>query len=74
MKFTERSNVKKFVTKSKKIDKDDELANRVYEAAKQPITSDEKREQRVSYILSAVGRSDDETRKEVEQVVKEVYG
>ena len=62
------------MNKPKKTVRDDELAKRVYEAAKQSLTSEEKREQRVSYILSAVGRSDDETRKEVEQVVKEVYG
>ena len=59
---------------SRKTIGDDELANRVYEAAKRSLSSEEKREQRISYILSAVGRSDDETRKEVEQIVKEIYG
>lgn len=57
-----------------KQNKDDELINRVYEAAKQPLSSIEKREQRISYVLSTVGKFDDETRKKVEKVVDEVYG
>lgn len=57
-----------------KQNKDDELINRVYEAAKQPLSSTEKREQRISYVLSTVGKFDDETRKKVEKVVDEVYG
>lgn len=59
---------------AKKQSKGDELANRVYEAAKQPLSSEEKREQRISYVLSTVGKFDDKTRKEVEKVVDEVYG
>lgn len=51
----------------------DELIRRVQEAANKPLTSEEKREQRISYVLSVVGRFDDETRKEVEQIVDEVY-
>ena len=59
---------------TKKQSKGDELINRVYEAAKQPLSSEEKREQRISYVLSTVGKFDDKTRKEVEKVVDEVYG
>lgn len=59
---------------TKKQNKDDELINRVCEAAKQPLSSIEKREQRISYVLSTVGKFDDETRKKVEKVVDEVYG
>ena len=62
------------MNKPKETVRDDELINRLYEAAKQSLTPEEKREQRISYILSAVGRSDDETRKKVEQVVNEVSG
>ncbi len=53
---------------------DDELINRVYESAKQQLTSEEKREQRISYVLSTVGKFDEQTRKEVERVVDEAYG
>ena len=53
---------------------DDELIRRMYKSAKQPRTPEEKREQRTSFVLSAVGRFDEKTRNEVEKVVDETYG
>ena len=52
----------------------DELLRRVKEAASRPMTSEEWRAQRVSFIISAVGRDDDSTRKEVEEYVNDRYG
>ena len=52
----------------------EDLFARLKEAASRQRTAEEKREQRVSYIMSAVGRSDDATRKEVESYLDERYG
>ena len=62
------------MNKSNKTAEKDDLTKKVYKAVKRPMSSEEKREQRISYVLSTVGKFDDETRKEVEQVVDEVYG
>lgn len=63
------------MTESKRKDaKHDDLINRVYESAKLPLSKEDRREQRISYVLSVVGKFDEQTRKEVEQIVDEVYG
>ena len=43
-------------------------------AAQRSMTPEEKRAQRISYILSVVGRDDDSTKKEVEDYIDERYG
>ena len=52
----------------------DELIARMKEAARRSMTPEEKRAQRISYILSVVGRDDDSTKKEVEDYIDERYG
>ncbi len=52
----------------------DELIKRMKEAAQRPMTPEEKRAQRISYILSVVGRDDESTKKEVEDYIDERYG
>lgn len=52
----------------------DELIARMKEAARRTMTPEEKRAQRISYILSVVGRDDDSTKKEVEDYIDERYG
>ena len=52
----------------------DELITRLKEAAQRPMTPEEKRAQRISYILSVVGRDDESTREEIENYIDERYG
>ncbi len=52
----------------------DELIKRMKEAAQRSMTPEEKRAQRISYILSVVGRDDESTKKEVEDHIDERYG
>lgn len=52
----------------------EELIRRMKESARRQMTSEEKQGQRVSFILSAVGRDDEDTRREVESYVNERYG
>ena len=52
----------------------DELIARMKKAARRSMTPEEKRAQRISYILSVVGRDDDSTKKEVEDYIDERYG
>ena len=52
----------------------DELIARMKKAAQRSMTPEEKRAQRISYILSVVGRDDDSTKKEVEDYIDERYG
>ncbi len=52
----------------------DELIKRMKEAAQRSMTPEEKRAQRISYILSVVGRDDESTKKEVEDYIDERYG
>ena len=52
----------------------DELIARMKEAARRSMTPEEKRAQRISYILSVVGRDDESTKKEVEDYIDERYG
>ena len=56
----------------KKPVENDELTKRLQQAAGRSMTPEEKREQRISYILSTVGRFDEKTRKEVEAAIDEV--
>ena len=55
-------------------EKKDDLIRRMEKAASRQMTSEERKAQRVSFIISAVGRDDDDTRKEVESYVNERYG
>ena len=55
----------------KKPAENDDLVERLRQAAQRPMSPEERREQRISYILSAVGRFDEKTRKEVEAVIDE---
>ncbi len=57
----------------KKQDELDELAKRLRESAKQERTSEEKRAQLISWCLSVVENPDEQTRKNVERIVDEVY-
>ena len=52
----------------------DELIARMKKAAQRSMTPEEKRAQRISYILSVVGRDDDSTKKEVEDYIDQRYG
>ena len=52
----------------------DELITRMKEAAQRAMTPEEKRAQRISYILSVVGRDDESTKKEVENYIDQRYG
>lgn len=52
----------------------DELITRLKKAAQRPMTPEEKRAQRISYILSVVGRDDESTREEIENYIDERYG
>ena len=52
----------------------DELIARMKEAARRSMTPEEKRAQRISYILSVVGRDDDSTKKDVEDYIDGRYG
>ena len=52
----------------------DELITRMKEAAQRSMTPEEKRAQRISYILSMVGRDDASTKEEVENYVDQRYG
>ena len=52
----------------------DELITRMKEAAQRVMTPEEKRAQRISYILSVVGRDDESTKKEVENYIDQRYG
>ena len=52
----------------------DELITRMKEAAQRVMTPEEKRAQRISYILSVVGRDDETTKKEVENYIDQRYG
>ena len=54
--------------------KKDDLIRRMKKAASRQMTPEERKAQRVSFIISAVGREDDTTRKEVENYVNERYG
>ena len=54
--------------------KTDELMDRLKEAARTPATPKDRREFRISFIMSAVGRDDEATRREVEKFVDEQYG
>ena len=58
---------------SKTAEKDD-LIRRMKEAAGHQMTPEERKAQRVSFIISAVGREDDTTRREVEGYVNERDG
>ncbi|MDE0331091.1 MAG: hypothetical protein OXL41_04420 [Nitrospinae bacterium] len=53
---------------------DDELIARLKKAAQRPMTPEEKRAQRISYILSVVGRDDESTKEEIENYIDERYG
>ena len=57
-----------------KVAENDELIARMKEAARRSMTPEEKRAQRISYILSVVGRDDDSTKKEIEDYIDERYG
>lgn len=52
----------------------DELITRLKKAAQRPMTPEEKRAQRISYILSVVGRDDESTKEEIENYIDERYG
>ena len=52
----------------------DDLMERLKEAARTPATPKDRREFRISFIMSAVGRNDEATRREVEAYVDEHYG
>ena len=52
----------------------DELFERVREAAARRMSPEERKAQRVSFIMSAVGKDDSTTRKEVENYVDQRYG
>ena len=52
----------------------DELTTRIKAAAQRTMTPAEKRAQRISYILSVVGRDDESTKKEVEDYIDQRYG
>ncbi len=52
----------------------DELITLIKAAAQRPMTPEEKRAQRISYILSVVGRDDESTKKEVEDYIDQRYG
>ncbi len=52
----------------------DELITRIKAAAQRTMTPAEKRAQRISYILSVVGRDDESTKKEVEDYIDQRYG
>ena len=54
--------------------KKDDLIRRMKKAASRQMTPEERKAQRVSFIISAVGREDDTTRKEVENYVNKRYG
>ncbi|MDE0204420.1 MAG: hypothetical protein OXP66_00100 [Candidatus Tectomicrobia bacterium] len=59
---------------SKAAAEQDDLFERVREAATRRMSPEERKAQRVSFIMSAVGKEDSETRKEVENYVEERYG
>ena len=59
---------------SKTAAKKDDLFERVQKAAKRQMTPEERKAQRVSFIISSVGRTDSTTRQEVEGYVNERYG
>ena len=50
-------------------EKNRQILERVQQAIHRPMTQEERREQRISYIMSAVGRDDEKTRREVEKCV-----
>lgn len=52
----------------------DELVRLLEKATKVKPTPEELREYRISYIMSCIGRFDDETRKAAEQAVDSHYG
>ena len=52
----------------------DELITHIKAAAQRTMTPAEKRAQRISYILSVVGRDDESTKKEVEDYIDQRYG
>jgi len=52
----------------------DDLVKRLHNSVKQERTPEEKRAQRISWCLSIVDDPDEETIKEVERLVDEVYG
>ena len=51
-----------------------DLIRRMKEAASRQMTPEERKAQRVSFIISAIGRDDEATRREVEDYVNGHYG
>ena len=51
-----------------------DLMDRLKQAARTPATPKDRREFRISFIMSAVGRDDEDTRREVEEYVDGQYG
>ncbi len=59
--------------KSKKSSKTDELEQRLYKSATLNLTPEERRAQRVSYLLSIADEIDDDTIKQAEKTIDEMY-
>ncbi len=62
------------MSRAAKTARNDALVRRMKRAAKRQMTPEERKAQRVSFIISAVGREDDTTRREVEGYVNERDG
>ena len=59
--------------KSKKSSKTDELEQRLYKSATLKLTPAERRAQRVSYLLSIADEINDDTIKQAEKTIDEMY-
>lgn len=47
----------------------EELDNLIKQSASRKLTPEEKRAQRISYVMSIAGKFDDDTRREVEKII-----
>ncbi len=57
-----------------KILEDEKLIERVRKISEHPMTHEEWKAQRVSYIMSGLSKKDDSTRKRIEDYVNQRYG